>query len=983
MTLVAFWQPMRRRLPLLVTALLAVAIGACCTLAYRQLAGALIVAAGERVTSVSTRLAAALAESETRVKTDKRRPHADSSFRAFLARRDARTEQLAGEALDRYRATNDGIVAVELWDRRGSRLLVSARRGFVAGRIGEGPATSVFASNGMVGPFLTAGDTIYTETRAPVLAGDDTIAIVRQLQRVEDTGSGGLVRNLIGSDALLLIGNATGDVWSDLSRRRPPPPGTPRVGAAVEATSADGRRWLGATAAVSRIPWLVWVGLPRDTVLAPAHAMLRTLAIVAVIILSGGAFIAWLIGRHLARPLSELTDAVGDIASGDYSRRVSVGGQSEVGRLAVAFNTMTAQIETSTAKLRTIVEDSPLGICTLDPDGIIQSWNSAAERMFGWTATEVVGRSGPSVMGAHPLLLEETRVRLLSGEHVSGLSVKRLRKNGTSIAVSLSGAALHDSSGAPIGLLVMFADVTEANTMQEQLATERKFLRQVIDINPNFLFAKDREGRFTLVNQATADAYGCTTDELLGKTDADFNSNTDEVDGYRLADIEVFEYGMTKVVSEERITDSTGKVRWLHTVKRPMRGEDGRIDQLLGVSTDITTRKHLEEQLLQSQKMEAVGQLAGGVAHDFNNVLTAIKGFGELAIEQLEDEHPVRGDIREICVAADRAAALTQQLLAFSRRQLLVPVLLSPNTVVDGISKLLARLIGAEVQCEARLSPDVGLVRADRGQLEQVLMNLAVNARDAMPNGGTLTIETANVTLDAAAAAHLSLVETIQPGRYVMLSVSDTGIGMSRSTLSSIFEPFFTTKEPGKGTGLGLSTVYGIVRQSGGHVHVYSELGHGTVFKLFLPCAHGEIVAALAAPQDSEISQVTETVLVVDDDDGVRITTSRILTRAGYDVLSAASPAEAEAVWTSYEGPIHLLLTDVMMPSMDGGELARRLLATRPDARVLYTSGYTNESVVGRGLITPDTAFLAKPFTIEAIVRKTREALAWRPVEVA
>jgi two-component system, cell cycle sensor histidine kinase and response regulator CckA len=453
------------------------------------------------------------------------------------------------------------------------------------------------------------------------------------------------------------------------------------------------------------------------------------------------------------------------------------------------------------------------------------------------------------------------------------------------------------------------------------------------------------------------------------------------VEGYRRADIEVLETGVTSDV-EERITDSTGKVRWLHTVKRPIRGDDGRIEQILGVAADITARKHLEEQLLQSQKMEAVGQLAGGVAHDFNNVLTAIKGFGELAMVQLDEQHAVREDIVEICAAADRAAALTQQLLAFSRRQLLVPVLLSPNTVVEGISKLLARLIGAEVQCETRLSVDVGLVRADPGQLEQVLVNLAVNARDAMPNGGTLTIETADVLLDDEAAAHLSLVEVVNPGRYAMLSVSDTGTGMDRATLSSIFEPFFTTKEPGKGTGLGLSTVYGIVRQSGGYLHVYSELGHGTTFKLFLPCAEGELAAAVAAPDSAAPREVTETVLVVDDDDGVRTTTARILARAGFEVLSAASPSEAEELWTSHDGPIHLLLTDVMMPTMDGGELARRLLTSRPDARVLYTSGYTNESVVGRGLITSDTAFLAKPFTIEAVVRKAKEALAGRPVEI-
>ncbi|MEO8563682.1 MAG: PAS domain S-box protein [bacterium] len=981
MRLVAFWQPMRRRLPLLITALLAVAIGAFSALAYRQLATALVVAAAERVTTVSARLAEALAESETRVRTDKRRPHADSTFVAFLASRDALSAERATAALDQFRATNEHVIAVELWDRRGTRLLASTRSDYVLGRIGAGPVSGGFPTGSPIGPLLAHGDTVYTEIRMPVIGPTrDTLAIVRQLQRVADASASLLVRNLIGADARFLIGNTSDDVWSDMSTRRLAPPGKIALGAR-ESVSPDGTRLLGATAAVPRVPWLVWVAVPRNTMLAPAHAMLRGLAILALIVLAGGALAAWLIGRHLTRPLDEVIAAVGGITRGDYSRRVTVFAHDELGRLAEAFNSMTAQVEASTAKLRTIVDRSPLGICTLDENGVVLTWNPAAERMFGWTAGEVVGSMSPTVTPTVKEESDETRRRILSGQPLRALPVKRRRKDGTLIAVSLSGAALHDSNGALIGMLAMFEDVTDAHTMQEQLASERKFLRQVIDINPNFLFAKDRQGRFTLVNKAAADAYGSTTEALIGKSDADFNANADEVEGFRLADMEVFDLGVTKV-GEEHITDASGKLRWLHTIKRPIHGDDGRVDQLLGVSADITERKHLEEQLRQSQKMEAVGQLAGGVAHDFNNVLTAIKGFGELAIVQLDEEHPVRGDLVEICSAADRAAALTQQLLAFSRRQLLVPVLLSPNSVVEGISKLLARLIGAEVQCETRLAADVGLVRADPGQLEQVLVNLAVNARDAMPDGGTLTIESANVVLDSEAASHLSLVEVVHPGRYVMLSVSDTGVGMSRSTRSSIFEPFFTTKEPGKGTGLGLSTVYGIVRQSGGYVHVYSELGHGSTFKLFLPIADGELVEPAASCDSMAQRDVTETVLVVDDDDGVRTTTARILARAGFAVLSAASPAEAEEIWRSHHGPIHLLLTDVMMPTMDGGELSRRLLVSRPDARVLYTSGYTNESVVGRGLITSDTSFLAKPFTIEAVVRKAREALAMRPVEV-
>ncbi|MDB4881834.1 MAG: sensor protein, partial [Gemmatimonadetes bacterium] len=382
-------------------------------------------------------------------------------------------------------------------------------------------------------------------------------------------------------------------------------------------------------------------------------------------------------------------------------------------------------------------------------------------------------------------------------------------------------------------------------------------------------------------------------------------------------------------------------------------------------------------QLLQSQKMEAVGQLAGGVAHDFNNVLTAIKGFSELVALQLEEGHPARSDVFEITAAADRAAALTRQLLAFSRRQLLQPTVVSPNEVVEGVVKMLIRLIGAEVRCETTLAKDVACVLADAGQLEQVLMNLAVNARDAMPTGGTLTIETANVELNAEHAARFSGAEAVTPGAYIMLAVSDSGTGMSAAVQARAFEPFFTTKDPGAGTGLGLSTVYGIVRQSGGYVDVTSEIGRGTTFRVYLPRVDGETPPPRAAKsQQPAHRETTETILVVDDDASVRNAIGRILVRAGYTVLLASGPSEAETVWTHHPGPIHLLMMDVMMPDMDGGELTRHLLPSRPETRVLFTSGYTNERAIGRGTITPDMTFLPKPFTIESALQKVREALA-------
>jgi PAS domain S-box-containing protein len=426
---------------------------------------------------------------------------------------------------------------------------------------------------------------------------------------------------------------------------------------------------------------------------------------------------------------------------------------------------------------------------------------------------------------------------------------------------------------------------------------------------------------------------------------------------------------------ECRITWPNGAVRAVHARGVARRDESGGSTRLVGTVQDVTERWQLQQQLQQSQKMEAVGQLAGGVAHDFNNVLTAIKSFSELVAIELPEGSPLRDDVKEITAATDRAAALTRHLLAFSRRQILQTVVLDLNGVVEGVTKLLVRLIGVEVHCETVLAPDLGHIRADPGQLEQVVINLAVNARDAMPNGGTLTLETANVSVDQRHASRLSGVEAAEPGEYVVLTVSDTGEGMDPDVQARIFEPFFTTKETGKGTGLGLSTVYGIVRQSGGYVSVYSEVGRGTTFRIYLPRVADDIHVQAPKPVAAQTSNGKATILLVDDDDAVRAVATRILTRAGYAVLGAASPNEAEAIWATHDGPIHLLMTDLMMPGMNGSELASRLLESRKDARVLYTSGYTNETVIRRGLIIPDKPFLAKPFTIDDVIRKVREAL--------
>lgn len=394
-------------------------------------------------------------------------------------------------------------------------------------------------------------------------------------------------------------------------------------------------------------------------------------------------------------------------------------------------------------------------------------------------------------------------------------------------------------------------------------------------------------------------------------------------------------------------------------------------DMVLMHAQDVTEQRQTEEQLVAAQRLEAVGRLAGGVAHDFNNLLSVILAYAGFALDQLHKSDPIRADIEEVHEAGQRAAAVTRQLLAFSRKQVLEPQVTNLNSIIEGIERMLRRLLGEDIDIHVHTASNLGNVMADPGQLEQVIMNLAVNARDAMPTGGKLTIETANIDLDEDyAEQHIS----VKPGPYVRLSVTDTGTGMSAQTRNRLFEPFFTTKEKGKGTGLGLSMVYGIVKQSGGNIWVYSERGQGTTFKIYLPRV--DAWAVNTKPVQPTIAATGhETILIVEDEDAVRRAAERILAAAGYRVLTAANGGEALLLCERHEGQIHLLLTDVVMPRMSGRELAERLKELSPALKVLFTSGYTDNAIVHHGVLDPGMRFIGKPFSVAELTRKVREVL--------
>ena len=508
--------------------------------------------------------------------------------------------------------------------------------------------------------------------------------------------------------------------------------------------------------------------------------------------------------------------------------------------------------------------------------------------------------------------------------------------------------------------------------------SEKKY-RQLWETSTDAVIFMDTDRRIRFANPAIADVFGYAPEEVIGRDIAMLQPERLR-QGHRDGVTRYMRTGVKKV--NWRATELVGLRKDGTEVPIEIAFSDMQMDGkhwFVGFMRDITERKKAEEalhqseeRLRQSQKMEAIGMLAGGIAHDFNNLLTAITGYSELLLGQMQPDSRARKNAEGIRKAAFRAASLTQQLLAFSRRQILTSKVLNLNAVVMDLEPMLRRLIGEDIEIKIVPGSALGQVQADLSQIEQIVLNLVVNARDAMPKGGRLTIETANVEWDETYAGRH---ETFQPGSYVLVAVSDTGCGMDEPTRSRIFEPFFTTKEPGKGTGLGLATVYGIVKQSDGYVWVYSEPGQGSVFKIYLPrlkhvSDKGSTEAGRALPPRG-----TETILLVEDEEFVRTLVGDIFEENGYTVLRASHSDEAFRISGQHEGPIHLVVTDVVLPGMSGRELAERLASSRPKMKVLYISGYTDDAVVRHGVLAESVAFLQKPFTPEVLLRKVREVL--------
>jgi len=540
---------------------------------------------------------------------------------------------------------------------------------------------------------------------------------------------------------------------------------------------------------------------------------------------------------------------------------------------------------------------------------------------------------------------------------------------GVEVPTELVGLAHLGSDGKPEFFSAIARDITERRQAQESLRQSELQFRQVWDKSVDGMRLTDAKGIIRMVNGAFCSMVGKSKRSLEGKPYTTIYAGPQD-DGLashqeRFASRSIEPYFTKEVVLWN---GKKAHLELSNSFLEPL----GQSPQLLSIIRDVTDQKNLESQLRQAQKMDAFGQLAGGVAHDFNNLLTIISGYSEIILDGAIPPDKTRELVREIRKAGDRAASLTRQLLAFSRKQMLQSVELDLNAVVADTEKMLRRLIGEDIDLATGLDPALESVKADPGQIEQVIMNLVVNARDAMPTGGHITIETRNVELDQNyTQQHAEVV----PGNYVMLAVTDTGCGMDETIKAKIFEPFFTTKEVGKGTGLGLATVYGIVKQSGGSIEVYSELGHGTTFKVYLPRLKREVSSSKSLPSSSLIPQGTETILLAEDEEAVRGIVRLTLESSGYTVLAARNGDEALQICQQYKDPIHLLLTDVVMPKMSGRQLADIVVAARPNIKVLYLSGYTDDAIVRHGVLESNMAFLQKPFTPMLLAKKVREVL--------
>ena len=633
----------------------------------------------------------------------------------------------------------------------------------------------------------------------------------------------------------------------------------------------------------------------------------------------------------------------------------------------------------SEERFRELYDNAPVGYFEYNTEGRITNVNRTEIEMLGYTLDDMVGKPVWEFIVEGEAARQQILAKLSGAmPPARGLERTYRRKDGTTFPAIFEDRLLQDEKGDIKGIRATIQDITERKQTEEALRSSEEKYRTILENIEDGYYEVDIAGNLTFFNDSFCRIYGYPREELMGMNDRQYTDQENAKELFQTFN-KLYRTGEPTKGFDWEIIRKDGTKRCIDASVSLMKDSSGNRIGFRGIVRDVTERTQadkemaiLQEQLRHSQKMEAIGQLAGGVAHDFNNLLTLIKGYSQLSLQEIKEDSPLKLNIEEIRRAADKAADLTRQLLAFSRRQIMEMKVLDLNTILRNLDKMLRRVIGEDIELVTILAEDLGRVKADIGQIEQVVMNLSVNARDAMPQGGKLIIETVNVGLDGKYARnHIA----VKPGRYAMLSVSDTGAGMTSEVRDRVFEPFFTTKEKGKGTGLGLSTVYGIVKQSGGNIWVYSEPGKGTTFKIYLPSVDEPLEELGERVKVKEIPRGTETILIVEDEEKVRKLAVRILEKQGYKVLEASQGLDAFLIVEEYEDLIHLLVTDVVMPKISGREMADRIAEIRPEIKVLYMSGYTDNATIHHGVLGGGMKFIQKPFTVEGLARKVREVL--------
>ena len=889
---VASTLPLRQKLPLLISTLLVVVAVAISWLAYDHLERVLLVAASERMEKGGVQFAGMLHDQLVRIRRETNRLAREPAVLGYLAGTSSLTRDRVDSVLAGGVNTTPQLVGRTLWSRTGIRLLAVGKT--VDPALHESDAGSPSpvpydaARARAAGAFRDHDGRAYYDIIAPAVTkvGDTLGFVVETRMVVSNTGQN--LGQLVGSDGRVLLGNASGNLWTDLAH----------VVRQHRSGSVDVARpgMLSVTDSIPDTPWAINISMPSRSAVAPARLFLLRAVLMALVIIAAGALAALLLSRSITRPLDAVSSAAEGIAAGDYSRRAVVKQDGEFGQLARSFNGMAERVAHATTELAAHAAEAQATARDLE------STNAELQR----------------ALGAFRKAREESE------------EASREREE----TLALLNVVL---ASAPVGFALLGPD-----------------------------------HRVVRLNDSMARLTGIPAEAHVGRDFAELQpelwSQAEPMVGIVLEERKT-------LVDVELVRRDGGLTRDRHFRASffPVSTEEN-APLCVGVFVvETTQQKMLEAQLLQAQRMEAVGQLAGGIAHDFNNLLTVITNYGSMLMADLPAESAARSDAGEMVEAANRAAGLTRQLLAFSRRQVLQPQVLDVTLLAGNLEKMLRRLLREDIELETRFGPTPHLVFADPGQLEQVLMNLVVNSRDAMPDGGRITIETRTVVVSG------DRKETVPAGKYVALIVDDTGKGMDAETMARIFDPFFTTKPVGKGTGLGLSTAYGIVEQSGGYIRVRSEPGRGSTFTVYLPAA-AMAAETIESPESAPSPcQRRHQILLVEDELSVRVIARRILESAGYGVVEAANGVEALRHIEARPDAFALVVTDLVMPEMGGRELADRVRALCPASRVLFMSGYTEDPTLRRnGRAASDRAglFLQKPFTTDSLTRKVSEALA-------